>query len=110
LEVLSVKRFGLFAFQVVSHKLMRWLTPWFLLAFFVVSALVATQGGFYALAFVGQFTFYGIALVAHFLPHLGSFTVVKLIYFFVQVNVALMDASIKFLAGQRMTTWKPSAR
>lgn len=110
LEVLNLNRFGLFAFQVVSHKLMRWLTPWFLLAFFLLSALIATYSWFYALVFVAQLGFYGIALSAHFLPHLQSLTLFKLVYFFVQVNVALIDASIKFLAGQRMTTWKPSAR
>jgi hypothetical protein len=48
--------------------------------------------------------------VAHFLPNLRTIAIVKLVYFFVQVNVALLDAAIKFVAGQRMTTWKPSAR
>lgn len=110
LEVLNLNRFGLFAFQVISHKLMRWLTPWFLLVFFLLSALIATHSWFYFLVFIAQLGFYGIALIAHFLPHLQNLTMFKLVYFFVQVNVALLDASIKFMAGQRMTTWKPSAR
>ncbi len=109
-EVLNINRFGFFAFQVISHKLMRWLTPWFLLVFFLVSVACADNGWFYFLAFAAQLAFYGIAVVCHFLPHLLSVSVFKLVYFFVQVNIALLDASIKFLAGQRMTTWKPSAR
>lgn len=109
-EVLSFKRFGFFAFQVASHKLMRWLTPWFLLAFFLTSAASADNGLFYFLIFLAQVTFYGVAIVSHFLPHLQSVSLCKLVYFFVQVNIALLDASIKFLSGQRMTTWKPSAR
>ena len=109
-EVLNFNRFGFFAFQVFSHKLMRWLTPWFLLAFFLISVAVAGQGWFYFLVFVGQLGFYLTALLAHFLPNLRSRSLPKLVYFFVQVNVALMEASVKFLAGQRMTTWKPSAR
>jgi glycosyltransferase involved in cell wall biosynthesis len=109
-EVLSIKRFGFFAFQVFSHKLMRWLTPWFLVLSFLTNALVADSGLIYGLAFIGQLCFYGTGLVAHFLPSLQQLPAVKIIYFFIQVNIALMDAGIKFLAGQRMTTWKPSAR
>lgn len=109
-EVLGFGKFGFFSFQVISHKLMRWLTPWFLLVFFLLNASIADNGVFYFLLFLGQLAFYGLAVVAHFLPNLQSISVVKLVYFFVQVNIALLDAAIKFLAGQRMTTWKPSAR
>jgi glycosyltransferase involved in cell wall biosynthesis len=109
-EVLNFNRFGLFSLQVISHKLMRWLAPWFFIAFFVISAMIADHGWFYSLAFVGQLGFYTAALLAQFLPNLRSIGAIKLIYFFVQVNVAVLDAAIKFLAGQRMTTWKPSAR
>lgn len=109
-EVMNFKLFGVFAFQVISHKLMRWLAPWFFVALFLVSALVARDGFIYSLAFIGQLLFYGLAMFAHFLPQLRDISVVKIIYFFVQVNVALLDASIKFLSGKRMTTWKPSAR
>jgi glycosyltransferase involved in cell wall biosynthesis len=109
-EVLGFGKFGFFSFQVISHKLMRWLTPWFLLIFFLLNALIADNGVFYFLLFLGQLAFYGLAVIAHFLPNLQSISIIKLVYFFVQVNIALLDASIKFLAGQRMTTWKPSAR
>lgn len=109
-EILNPYKFGLFAFQTLSHKLMRWLAPWFFIALFIASALVAHAGIFYALVFFAQLAFYGLALAAHFLPPLREYTIIKIIYFFVQVNVALLDAAVKFLAGQRMTTWKPSAR
>lgn len=109
-EVLGFGKFGFFSFQVISHKLMRWLTPWFLLALFLTNALIADNGIFYFLVFMGQLVFYGIAVVAHFLPNLQSISLIKLVYFFVQVNIALLDAGIKFISGQRMTTWKPSAR
>lgn len=109
-EVLSMPQYGLFAVQVISHKLMRWLAPWFFIALFIVSALVAHQGFIYSFAFTAQIIFYGAAIAAQFLPNLREIGPIKLVYFFVQVNVALMDAAVKFLAGQRMTTWKPSAR
>jgi glycosyltransferase involved in cell wall biosynthesis len=109
-EVMNPGRFGFFAFQVISHKLMRWLTPWFLLMAFLLNALIADDNVFYFLLFAAQLAFYGVAVVAHFLPNLRAISFIKLVYFFVQVNIALLDAAIKFIAGQRMTTWKPSAR
>jgi hypothetical protein len=109
-EVLNPKQFGLFAFQVFAHKLMRWLVPWFLAGLFLVSALIAHYGGIYILAFILQLAFYGVFIAGHVSPELRKKPAVKLVYFFVQVNIALMDAAIKFLTGARMTTWKPSAR
>lgn len=109
-EVMNIAQHGLFALQVISHKLMRWLAPWFFIALFIVSAMIADEGFIYLLAYIAQIIFYAAALAAQFLPNLRDIGPIKLIYFFVQVNVALMDAAVKFLAGQRMTTWKPSAR
>ncbi len=109
-EILSIPKFGLFAFQTISHKLMRWLAPWFFIALLTTSAVIAHTGTFYALLFLAQILFYGAALAAHFLPSLRQHSIIKIVYFFVQVNVALLDAAVKFLAGQRMTTWKPSTR
>ncbi|MCH8532320.1 MAG: glycosyltransferase [Saccharospirillum sp.] len=110
LDVLNPRRFGFFAVQVFSHKLMRWGVPWFLLALLVVSVLVAHKGWFYQLALLGQIVFYLLALLAHINARIRAFGPVRLIYFFVQVNIALMDSAMKFFSGQRMTTWKPSAR
>ncbi|TQV71745.1 glycosyltransferase family 2 protein [Exilibacterium tricleocarpae] len=109
-EVLNPFKFGWFSFQLISHKLMRWLVPWFLLALLVVSALVSHQGFIYQLALLAQLVFYGLALAAHYSERLRSRSVTKIIYFFVQVNLALFDACCRFLAGKRMTVWQPSAR
>jgi cellulose synthase/poly-beta-1,6-N-acetylglucosamine synthase-like glycosyltransferase len=109
-EVMSFNVFGVFAFQVISHKLMRWLAPWFFMALFVVNAMIVSNSFFYGLVFVGQLIFYGVAVAAHFASQLRDNAMIKIVYFFVQVNIALLDASIKFLSGKRMTTWKPSAR
>ncbi|QJR81968.1 glycosyltransferase family 2 protein [Alteromonas pelagimontana] len=110
-EVLNPFSFGTFAFQVVSHKLLRWTVPWTLLALFIVTPFcMMEEGGFYALAYVAQLLFYGIALLAHWLPSFRERSWVKIIYFFTQVNIALFDASIQFLSGKRMTVWQPSAR
>ena len=101
---------GLFAFQLISHKLMRWLEPWLLIALFIASIAANKLGGIYSLALTAQIAFYLAALVAHYHQPFRNLAPVKLIYFFVQVNIAIFDASCQFLAGKRMTVWQPSVR
>lgn len=110
LDVLNPARFGLFAFQVWSHKVMRWLVPWCLLALFVVTLTIHDLHWLYALALWGQVGFYGMALLGHWFPRLRALTPVRILYFFVQANVAVAQATLYFLAGRRMTTWQPSSR
>ena len=101
---------GLFAFQVISHKLMRWLEPWLLIALLITSIAANKLGGIYSLALTAQIAFYLAALVAHYHQPFRNLAPIKLIYFFVQVNMAIFDASCQFLAGKRMTVWQPSIR
>lgn len=110
LEVLNPVRFGLFAFQVWSHKVMRWLAPWYLLGLFAVTLAIHGCHWLYALALWGQAGFYGVALAGHWYPRLRALTPVRIVYFFVQANVAVAQATLYFLIGRRMTTWQPSSR
>ena len=79
-EVLNVKTMGFFAFQVFSHKLMRWLTPGFGGDVFIKRAMRNCRC-FYSLIFIGQLAFYGLALAAHVLPNLRLIGPVKLFIF-----------------------------
>lgn len=109
-EVLNPFKFGLFAFQVFSHKLMRWLVPWFLLGLLISNVFLLGTDPIYSLTLIGQVAFYLVAVIGQLWPTTREQSLVKIIYFFIQVNLAILDASIKFLRGNRMTTWKPSAR
>jgi cellulose synthase/poly-beta-1,6-N-acetylglucosamine synthase-like glycosyltransferase len=109
-EVLNPVRMGLFAFQVWSHKIMRWGVPWFMLVFFVVTLLLQEQGMLYTLALGAQLAFYGLALAGWLSASLRENTLVRLVFFFVQTNLALAQATLSYLAGQRMTVWTPSRR
>jgi hypothetical protein len=109
-EVLNPFRFGLFAFQVWSHKVMRWLVPLFMAMLLVTSLLLAPERALYAAALATQIVGYGLVLAAHALPRLRQVALVRLAYFFVQVNLALGQAGIEFLRGRRIVTWDPSAR
>jgi FtsH-binding integral membrane protein len=101
---------GLFAFQVWSHKIMRWAVPWFMLGFALVTLLLQAQGGIYQAALVAQLVFYGIALLGWISERARENSAVRIIFFFVQTNLALAQAVASFLVGKRMTVWTPSRR
>jgi cellulose synthase/poly-beta-1,6-N-acetylglucosamine synthase-like glycosyltransferase len=109
-EVLNPFRYGVFSFQVWSHKVMRWMVPWFLLGLFVASWRLVDAGLFYRVAFWLQCAGYGAVLLAHWLPALRAFAPLRLGYYFVQVNVALAAAAVQLAAGKRVVVWNPSAR
>lgn len=110
LEVLNPAKFGLFAFQVFGHKVMRWSVPWFQALLLLTSVLLAGNGGIYGLVLAGQLVFYGLAISGHLSPALQRYTLVKIPYFFCQVNLAVAHACISFFSGKRMTVWAPSQR
>ncbi|MGH7645528.1 MAG: glycosyltransferase, partial [Gemmatimonadales bacterium] len=57
-EMLNPLRHGLFAVQLASHKVLRWLLPYLLLAILGASAVLATDSTFYQLVLVAQAIFY----------------------------------------------------
>lgn len=109
-EVLNPFRFGRYAFQVFGHKLMRWAVPWFQVLLLLTSFALVGKGAIYSLALVLQLMFYGCVVAGHVVPSLRDYTLVKIPYFFVQVNLAVAHATVSFLGGRRMTVWTPSQR
>ncbi len=109
-EVLNPLRFGRFAFQVFSHKVMRWAVPWFMIGALVSNIALLDEGIVYRLAVLGQIALYGVAGLARVVPRLRKLGIVTVCSFFVEVNIAIIDATIKTLRGRRMLTWEPSKR
>ena len=107
---LNPLRTGWFAFQVWSHKIMRWAVPWFLLVLLGLTLLLLERGVFYQLALLLQAVFYLLALAGWLSERLRETGVIRIIFFFVQTNMALAQAAGLFLAGTRMTSWNPSRR
>jgi hypothetical protein len=109
-EVLNPFRYGAFSFQVWSHKVMRWLVPWFLLGVLACSWVLSFQHPGFKWFLWMQIAGYAVVLLAHWLPALRGLAPLRIAYYFIQVNVALAVAALQFATGKRVVTWKPSAR
>jgi cellulose synthase/poly-beta-1,6-N-acetylglucosamine synthase-like glycosyltransferase len=83
LGLLNPVAYGFFAFELFSHKLLRWLVPLFLLCALVTNAILATASPFYLTLLCLQVGFYGLSLVSivpfRFLSH--SLPVAISVYF-----------------------------
>lgn len=109
-ELLNMKKYGLFSYQYVCHKLLRWLVPFFLLLAFTSNLLIAGESIFYLFLFLLQAAFYGTGLLAlkGFLSREKIATKIPL--YFLTVNASIAVAWWKYLRGKRVVTWEPSER
>ena len=109
LPMLNPLRYGLFSWQLLSHKLCRWLVPVAMLIAFVSNAFILSRSSLYLALFVLQLFFYIIAFGG---IKIGNFArgILKGPAFFVLVNLSILTAWSRYLRGDRMLTWKPSER
>ena len=109
-EVLNVLRYGRFSFEVFSHKVMRWATPWFLLAALAANFALALQSALYRLLLIIQLAFYLSPVVSQVAPGLRKIGPARIAIYFVEVNAAIVHAALLTLSGRTILTWEPSKR
>jgi hypothetical protein len=103
-------RYPIFAWQLLSHKLCRWVVPFAMVTALLSNAVLATTSTLYALVLVGQVSFYGIALGGMLSKPLLKLSLVRLPSFFLLVNLSILQAWIRYWAGERLVAWEPSKR
>lgn len=107
-DLLDPTRAGVFAFFLWSHKVMRWLVPFFLLAM-AGANLALWRDPAYAAIGVAHLLFYGIGALA--LVGVGTGTKAgKFAGYFLNVNAAIAVAWAQFLRGHRQELWAPTKR
>ena len=106
-DVLNPFRKGFYAVQLLSHKVMRYLVPLFMIAVFVTSAFLALNSLFYAAIFIAQVVFYLAAAASALMVRLGvNSRLLALPQYFVITNVACLLALIKLVRGERYVRWE----
>jgi cellulose synthase/poly-beta-1,6-N-acetylglucosamine synthase-like glycosyltransferase len=106
--MLNPFRSGFYAVQLLSHKVMRYLVPFFLIALFAASAMLAPASFAYRMLFAAQFLGYGCALLAWLLEKVGIRSrLLALPQYFVLANVASLIACYQFIRGERYARWEP---
>ncbi|SET76805.1 Glycosyltransferase, catalytic subunit of cellulose synthase and poly-beta-1,6-N-acetylglucosamine synthase [Marinobacter segnicrescens] len=110
-EVMNPFRTGIFSWQVISHKLLRWLIPFFLLAGLCGSMLLSLQGpSLYTGIVAGALLVVALGFVGALMQGAGRQPMLFAVpYYFLLVNLNAMTGIVMALSGKTQITWS-SAR
>lgn len=104
-ELLNFTKHAWVAFQLLSHKILRWLVPLWLCLLLVSSALLSAIP-FFAWVFWLQVCFYAFVAVSSIWRLYRRWPLLGLPVFFVTVNAAMLVALWELLRGRRYVVWE----
>ena len=106
--LLNPIRSGFYGVQLLSHKVMRYLVPFFLMGVFVSAVVLAPGSLFFRLMFAAQIACYACPALAWMLDRVGIRS--RLLVFpqyFMLAKLASLIGCYKFLRGHRYASWEP---
>jgi cellulose synthase/poly-beta-1,6-N-acetylglucosamine synthase-like glycosyltransferase len=99
---------GFYAVELLSHKVMRYLVPLFLMVILGTSAALATRSIFFTVLLTSQIVFYGAAVLSALLERSGlHIRLLAIPQYFLLGNLASVIAFYQFLRGERYVRWDP---
>jgi cellulose synthase/poly-beta-1,6-N-acetylglucosamine synthase-like glycosyltransferase len=106
--VLNPWRHGMFAFQLLAHKALRYSVPLLLLVALASNALLLGRHEIYQYALIAQLGFYAAA-VCGWIANRMKLRVgpLALPYYFVLANAASLMGTLKFMIGGSHVVWTP---
>lgn len=99
------------SFSFFSHKVLRWLGPFFLLLLIASNILLAPGSSLYTVLLLTQAVLLTGPIFDLFLRKLGLHIVIlRFITYFYSMNLALLAGFLKFLTGRKTNVWQPTER
>lgn len=98
---LSFKRIFFF---FISHKLLRWLTPFFMIMALFSNSFLLDEPG-YKLLFLAQTVFYALAVTGYLFMKTRNILIIYVPYYFVMMNIAFLVGFFKNLFREQKVTW-----
>lgn len=106
-RLLNPLRSGMLAFQLISHKLLRYLAFMPLLGAVAASLFLATESKFYATAAVVQGLLYFLALAGWLRQGHPHSAMLSMPYYFLLLNIASAHSALRFVRGEKQSVWVP---
>ncbi len=104
-EVLKPWKFGWVSFQLFSHKILRWLVPFFLVILYA-SSLGLAHHLFFRYLFLLQTLFYAWALLSMAVPWHRRWKILGIPLYFCLLNAAAFCSVIEVLRGKKYVVWQ----
>jgi len=106
--MLNPLRSGFYGVQLLSHKVLRYLVPFFLMGLFVASVALAPGSMIYRVILAAQVACYACPALAWGLDLLGIRSrLLSFPQYFMLANLASLIACYQFLRGERYARWEP---
>ena len=109
-ELLKPWKHSWVAFQLLSHKVLRWLVPLFLMGLLMSSAALVAEPGAYRLLFYLQVLFYLSALFPAWLPVSRWWKPLTVPLYFCTLNAAALVSVIEVFRGRKYVVWETIRR
>lgn len=107
-KMMNPFRSGFYAIELISHKLLRYAVPLFLITLFLSNAFLAINSLVFEICFLLQCAFYMMAFVAWIIERNGiRLGVLAIPLYFSLANLASLIGFYKFLRGERYANWEP---
>jgi len=95
------------AFGLFSHKILRWLSPVFLIILLAVNLFIL-DSFFYRLVFILQMIFYSLSLIVVLIRHNKKMpTFILVPYYFCLLGYASLLGIFDFIKGRNRAIWEP---
>ncbi len=105
-SLLNPMKYGWISFQLISHKILRWFTPFYLIALFTANIFLISQT-FYLLVFLFQVAFYCFAIASIYIKSKSRISIIQnILLYILSVSGASLIAFIKILIGTVPTIWE----
>lgn len=95
------------SFAFISHKILRWLTPFFLLGLFAASLLLINYNEFFIYLSLIQGILF---LTPLFIPLVKQIKPILFVAHFYNMNLALLIGFFTYLKGVKSSVWQPTPR
>ncbi len=95
------------AYSFISHKILRWLTPFFLILLFLVSFLLSFDSFFFQVLALVQCVLFLCPLA---IPYLKWMKPALFVAHFYNMNLALLIGFFRYLKGVKSSVWQPTPR
>ena len=95
------------AYSFISHKILRWLTPFFLILLFLVSFLLSFDCFFFQVLAIIQCVLFLSPLA---IPYLKWMKPALFVAHFYNMNLALLIGFFRYLKGVKSSVWQPTLR
>jgi biofilm PGA synthesis N-glycosyltransferase PgaC len=106
LKRLLLPDYGWVSFFLVSHKLLRYSSPLFLIGLIICTFLMPINTKFFLIFAYGQVILYLFSLIGWFLEKLKIYFILfKIPLFFLSINIGFLLGIVKFIKGTQNSIW-----